>query len=114
MTYNEILDLVRTEFETMKEAPHCEIVKTGLTYDGCNGFCVAIYNYGDVVKITDLGETKEIFDQLTEAQWIDACTTNGFEFNHWRIERTFNSMEDLYEYIKFIDVISDTFFDDED
>ena len=59
-------------------------------------------------------ETKEIFDQLTEAQWIDACTTNGFEFNHWRIERTFNSMEDLYEYIKFIDVISDTFFDNED
>ena len=108
------MSIVREEFETMREADHVEVVKTGLTYDGCNGFCVAIYNYGDVVKITDLGETKEHFDQFTEEQWADVCAQNNFEFNNWRIERVFNSMDDLEEYIKFIDVISDTFFDIED
>ena len=113
MTYNEILDLVRTEFDTIKDAPHCEIVRTGLTYDGCTGFCVAIYNYGDVVKISDIGETKEVFDEVTESQWKDLCSKNGFEFNHWRIERVFNSMEDLYDFIKFLDTISDAFFDKE-
>ena len=110
--YEDVLKLVKEEFETRKDAPHCEIVKTGLTYDGCSGFCVAIYNYGDVVKISDLGETKEVFDEVTEEQWADTCKRNGFEFNHWRIERVFNSMEDLYEFIQFLDAISDLFFED--
>lgn len=113
MTYKEVLDLVHTEYETMKDSSHCEIIITGLTYDGCNGFCVAVYDYGDVVKITDIGETKEIFDEVTEEQWKDVCSRNGFEFNHWRIERVFNSMEDVHEFIDFLDEISDFFFDAE-
>lgn len=114
LSYEEVLSLVREEYDTRRDADHCEIVKTGLTYDGCTGFCVCIYNYGDVVKITDMGETKDFFDQLTDEQWVDICTTNGFEFNHWRIERVFNSIEDLHMYIQFIDVISDMFFDIEE
>lgn len=111
VSYEEALKMVKAEYQTRKDASHCEIIKTGLTYDGCTGFCVALYNYGDVVKITDIGETKEFFSEVTEEQWVDVCARNGFEFNHWRIERVFNSMQDVYDYIEFIDAICDIFDD---
>lgn len=111
MTYEEALAIVKSEYETRREAAHCEIVKTGLTYDGCEGFCVTIYNYADRGPvISDLGETKEIFDEVEKEEWEKLCAENGFEFNHWRIEKPFTCINDLCEYIDFIDRISDKYF----
>ncbi len=117
MTYEEALELVKSEFELRKDADHCHIIKTGLTYDGCQGFCVAVYRKTDgSVILTDIGETKEVFDEVTEDEWKQMCESHGFEFNHWRIEHSLDTMEDVYNYINFIDWISDKFFmlDDED
>ena len=110
MTYEEALALVKTEFKTRRDAAHCEIIRTGLTYDGCNGFCVCLYNYGDRVCLTDMGETKEIFDEVTKEEWIALCEENGCVFNHWRLERKLESIEDVYAYIQFLDMVSDKFF----
>ena len=114
MTYEEILALVTEDFELLREAPHCHIVLTGLTYDGCRGFCVAIYNKGDSVVVTDLGETKEVFDEVEREEWEALCETHGFQFSHWHIERVFHGMQDLYDFIQFIDFISDKYFQIED
>lgn len=109
MTYTEALELVRTEFETKHDAAHNEVVLTGMTYDGCNGVCVCIYNYGDRIMVTDIGETAYFFSEVEEEEWKSLCAEHGFEFNHWRIETPFNSLEDLYSYIEFIDFISDKY-----
>lgn len=111
MTYEEALTIIKSEFETRRDAPHCEIIKTGLTYDGCEGFCVTIYNYPDRGPVlSDLGETKEIFDEVEKEEWEALCAENGFEFNHWRIEKPFTCLEDAYDYINFLDMISDKYF----
>lgn len=110
MNYSEALKLVKTEFETRRDCGHCEIIRTNLTYDGCNGFCVVIYDKGSHVILSDMGETKEIFDEVTEEEWKELCASHGFEFNHWHIEKVLNSLDDVYDYINFIDFISDKFF----
>ena len=111
MTYEEALEIVKSEFNTLRDASHCEIIRTGLTYDGCNGFCVALYNYGNRIMVTDMGETKEFFFEVEEDEWKRLCAENGFEFNHWRIEKEFKTIDDVYDYINFIDEISDKYFE---
>lgn len=64
--------------------------------------------------LTDLGETKEIFDEVTGEKWTGLCNEHGFEFNSWSIEKNFNSNDDVYDYIAFLDYISDKFFPLED
>ena len=110
MDYIKALEIIEKEFETRQESSHNKIIKTGLTYNGCNGFCVSIYDDNGVALITDLGETKEVFDEVSKAEWEELCKEHGFEFRHWRIVREFSSINDLYEYIKFLDFISDKYF----
>ena len=110
MDYIKALEIIEKEFETRQESSHNKIIKTGLTYDGCNGFCVSIYDDNGVALITDLGETKEVFDEVSKAEWEELCKEHGFEFRHWSIVREFSSINDLYEYIKFLDFISDKYF----
>ena len=114
MTYETALQIIEAEFETRRESPYNKIIKTGLTYNGCNGFCVSIYNSPNGVIITDLGETKEIFDEVTQEEWTSLCQEHGFSFVHWSITRPFTQIEDVYEFIKFLDFLSDKFWDDED
>lgn len=115
MDFEKVLELAREEFELIKDSGHCYVVRTGLTYDGCEGFCVALYKKenGEVV-ITDLGETKEVFCDVTEEEWQELCLYHGFEFNRWRIEKPFTSMEDLFSFIGFLDYVSDLFFNVEE
>lgn len=110
MTYQEALTLVKSEFETYKESSHNEIIRTGLTYDGSHGFCVSLYNEGERVILTDLGETKEVFDEIGEEEWTALCQKSGFAFRHWHIEREFFSLDDVYAFIRFLDEISDLYF----
>lgn len=111
MNYQEGLDLVKEEFELRRDCDHNYIIKTGLTYDGCEGFCVCLYNKDGEAVITDMGETAYFFFEIKEEQWIKDCAEHGFEFNHWRIELKLNSIEDVYKYIRFIDFISDREWD---
>ena len=114
MTYENALQIIETEFETRTDSPHNKIIKTGLTYNGCNGFCVSVYNSPRGVLITDLGQTKEIFDEVSEDEWIALCNEHGFAFNHWCITRPFTTIKDVHEFIEFLDFVSDKFWDCED
>ncbi len=114
MTYEEALALVKTEYETFHDAAHCEIIRTGLTYDGLEGFCVCLYNEGDRVILTDMGETKEVFDEVTKEEWTALCTEAGFAFRHWHIEREFHSLDDVELFIAFLDAVSNLFWDVDD
>ena len=110
MTYKEALALVKSEYDTCRDAEHCEIILTGLTYDGCNGFCVCLYNEGDRVILTDMGETKDVFDEVSEEEWTALCSEAGFDFRHWHIEREFHSLDDVELYIAFLDAVSNLYF----
>lgn len=114
MTYEEALALVKSEYDTLRDAGHCEIILTGLTYDGCNGFCVCLYNEGDRVILTDMGETKDVFDEVSEEEWTALCSEAGFVFRHWHIEREFHSLEDVALYIAFLDAVSNLFWNIDD
>ena len=111
MTYQEAVALAATEFELIRDSGHTTLIRTGLTYNGCNGFCVMIYDLGDHAILTDIGETKEIFDEVTEEEWTELCEAHGFAFRHWHIERDIHSMDDIIAFIQFLDFVSDTFFE---
>ena len=110
MTYEQALAMIATEFELLGHAPHYRLIRTGLAYDGCNGFCVAIYNDNGELILTDLGETKEVFDEISKEEWEMLCEAHGFRFRHWHIESPFEKMDDLYAFIQFLDMISDQLF----
>lgn len=110
MEYIKAVELIEKEYETIRESSHNKIIRTGLTYDGCRGFCVSVYNDNGVAIITDLGETKEIFDEVSKEEWEELCKEHGFEFRHWRIVRVYSSNKDVEEFIKFLDFISDKYF----
>ena len=114
MTYQEALALVKTEYETQRDSSHSEVIYTGLTYDGCSGFCVVLYDEGDRVILTDMGETKEVFDEVREEEWTALCEEAGFVFRHWHIEREFHSLDDVELYIAFLDAISNLFWNIDD
>ena len=111
MTYNEAVALVSAEFETRRVADHVMAIRTNMTYDGNTGFSVLIYDNGKEVYLTDIGQTKEIFNEVSEPEWVELCRERGFAFNHWRIEHKLESMDDVYEYIEFLDFISDKFWE---
>ena len=97
MTYSEALSLVGSEFELLKDSDHSCVIRTGLTYDGCNGFCVVIYKKNDgKVVLTDMGETKEIFDEVSEEEWnrIVVGENNAYLLNG---EIHFNQTKSDYE-----------------
>ena len=106
MKYIEALKIIEEEFETIKESSHNKIIITNLTYDGFNSFCVSIYDTGETVILTDLGTTKDVFDEVSEEEWIKLCNDNNFKFNHWSIVREFTSIQDGEDFIKFLDEIS--------
>ena len=112
MTYEKALEIIESEFETLKESSHNKIVRTNMTYNGYNSFCVSIYNCNGIAILTDLGTTKDVFDEVAEEEWRELCQNHGFEFNHWSIRRDFNKIEDLYDYIEFLDFISRKYWDD--
>lgn len=110
MEYLKALEIIEKEFETIYESSHNKIVRTGLTYDGCRGFCVSIYDKEGEALLTDLGITKDVFDEVEKEEWESLCKEHNFEFAHWSITRKFTCIEDLYEYIRFLDFCSDKFY----
>ena len=116
MNYADALALIKTEFETRFDSSHSEVIRTGYTYDGCNGFCLCLYDLGDRAILTDMGETAQFFIEVTDEEWGEFCAAvPGFRFNHWHIEHEINDIQDVYDFIGFLDEISDKFFllDDE-
>lgn len=113
MTYEEALEMIEEEFETIYNAPRCKVLRTGMTYNGANGFCVSVYDSDDGVIITDLGQTKEIFDEVTVEEWTALCEEHGFKFVHWRIVREFKGMQDVYDFIEFLDLVSTKYWDED-
>ncbi|MBQ2794381.1 MAG: hypothetical protein IJF05_06775 [Clostridia bacterium] len=67
MTYESAVKIIEAEFDTIADSIHNKVVMTGLTYDGYKPFCVSVYDDGENVIITNLGETKEVFDEITES-----------------------------------------------
>ncbi len=106
MTYQEALTLIESEFETRKASDHADAVKVPRSYNGSTLFAVYLYQ-GDTLMLTDLGVTKDIFDEVEEEEWSAFCKEKGFRFAHWRIERDFHSLNDLYAFIDFLEEISD-------
>ena len=112
MTYQEALELIKEEYDTNPIEKHATLIYTGLTYNGCTGFCVVLYDLGDKAILTDLGKTKDVFDEVDYETWRELCESHGFIFNHWKIQREFNSIEDVDEFIRFLDSISVRYYDE--
>ncbi len=106
MIYSKGLELVKSEFKTIKESGHNEAIYLEMTYDGFNCFYISVYDRDGEAILTDLGVSTEVFDEIEDEQWERDCVEHGFEYNHWHIERKLNSIDDVYDFIKFLDYIS--------
>lgn len=110
MIYQDALNLIHKEFETrFGSDENNRVIRIYKTFDGVNEFYISIENLGEETLLTDDGITKDIFFEVEEEAWKKLCEKNGFAFNRWHIERKFLSMNDLYEYIRFLDFIADRY-----
>ena len=114
MTYEEALEIVEAEFETRPDSDHSKIIKTHMTYDGCTGFCVVVYNEEGVAILTDMGETAQFFDEVPDEEWESLCREGGCVFARGRIKKRIESIEDVYDYIRFLDEISDRYWHEDE
>jgi hypothetical protein len=112
MTYERAIEIIEKEFSLRDNSLNTKIIKTGMTYDGANSFCVCLYNSDKGVIITDLGKTKDIFDEVTKEEWESLCKEHNFKFEHWKIVRDFVSVKDVYDFIEFLDFISNKYWDE--
>jgi hypothetical protein len=109
MTYKDAIEIVGAEFELRHHTSVTKAIRTGRTLDGCNGFTIILYNKGDKVILTDIGNTKDVFDEVPKEEWEELCKTHGFEFLNWSIVRDFTGLQDVYDYIDFLDVVADKY-----
>ena len=108
-SFEEARERVEKKFELLYDSPHAYIILTNKTFDGYNGYTVALYRYGDRIVLSDIGETSQICDEVTVEEWEALCAEYGFTYSHYRIEREFRSLLDLYDYIEFLDIVADRF-----
>lgn len=111
MNYAEALKIVESEFETRYVAPNCQAIRINLTYDGYNGFYIAVCDSEGEAFLSDEGITKDVFCKAKdETEWRALCEANGFSFNRfWHIERRFTALSDMYEFIDFLTKVSDKY-----
>ena len=112
MTYERAIEIIEKEFSLKDNSLNTKIIKTGMTYDGANSFCVCLYNSDKGVIITDLGKTKDVFDEVPKEEWESLCKERDFNFEHWKIVRNFASIKDVYDFIEFLDFISNKYWDE--
>lgn len=112
MTYQRAIEIIEKEFSLKDNTENTKFIKTGMTYDGFNHFCACLYNADNGVIITDLGKTKDIFDEVSQEEWAKLCKERGFRFEHWSIVRDFESIKDVYDFIGFLDFISNKYWDE--
>lgn len=60
MNYAEALKIVESEFETRYVAPNCQAIRINLTYDGYNGFYIAVCDSEGEAFLSDEGITKDV------------------------------------------------------
>ena len=112
MTYERAIEIVEKEFSFKDNTENTKFIKTGVTYDGFNHFCACLYNSDKGVIITDLGKTKDVFDEVPKEEWAKLCKEHGFKFEHWSIVRDFESIKDVHDFIEFLDFISNKYWDE--
>ncbi|MBO5327979.1 MAG: NUDIX domain-containing protein [Clostridia bacterium] len=108
-SFEEALKTIEKEFETRYDAPNCRMLRTNLTYDGANELCVALYDDGGKIMLTDGGYTKDVFWETDHDEWKELCELGAFTFNNYRIERPFKSMQDVYDFIDFLLTLADVY-----
>lgn len=115
MDFNQALALIQTEYETRRCADHAYYVRTHLTLDGCNAFSIVLYHdesgyyqSGEII-LTDTGNTHYTFFEAPAEDFKALCDKYGFSFVNNCICRPFTGMQDLYDFIDFLIVISDIY-----
>ena len=101
----EILLIVNKEFETdTDEYMKRTTIITDIVYEGYNPLCITI-DYLNEPYLTDLGVIRDIFERVSEEEWINLCSNHGFTFEKGRIQKKLNSIEDIYKFIELLKLI---------
>ena len=80
MNLEEILLIVNKEFETdTDEYMKRTTIITDIVYEGYNPLCITI-DYLNEPYLTDLGVIRDIFERVSEEEWINLCSNHGFTF----------------------------------
>lgn len=111
MIYQDALNLIHKEIETRYVDEDCRALRINLTYDGYSGLYIVVFNKDGEAFLSDEAETKNVFwEHVNATEWGAFCEANGFTFNrHMSIERKFTSINDVYDFIDFLMMISEKY-----
>ena len=110
MKYQEALKIIKEKYEvSIIDEDMTQIIINKLL-NPFNFYFICIFNCGDSTLITDMSETSDIISDVSESYWLEKCHKYNAKFDNWRLIKNFNSIEDLKEFIKLLDEVSDENF----
>ena len=85
----------------------CQIIINKL-FDDENAFFIALKGDDETCFLTDFAKTCELVD-ISESELKSSAYKFGLGFDNYYVKKEFNDLEDLKNFIMFLDFISENF-----
>lgn len=104
MNFNEAIKLINTKYETSPYTSDVIVIETNKLMDEFSTYFIALKQDGDSCFLTDYAKTCEVVD-IEEDKLKQFAKNHSLTFNNFYIKCRFNSMQDLENFISFLDEI---------
>lgn len=115
MEFEKAKQIIKQKYVTEQKRLDVESIVINKFLNFANFYYIVLINYtGDVVKkwtghavLTDYGETSNILGNLlSKAYFEEVCKKHNLDFRNGCIEKEFESIEDVDNFIKVLDELS--------
>ena len=107
MDFNRAFEQIREKYDIRKVTLDCASIDSEIMIDEFNGLAVGLVQKDDKTFLTDYADLVNDFPlDIDEVETI--CKNNNVEFNNYSIDKEYNSLDDLEQYLKCIEEIIKT------
>ena len=107
MNFNEAYKQIKEKYDIRKETLDTANIDTDIMIDEINGLSVGLVQNGDKAVLTDYADLVNDFE-LDTAKVEQICKKYDVGFKNYAIEKTYNSLDDLEQYLNCIEEILET------
>lgn len=106
MNLTEATQLINTKYPTYQRTNDVVEIQTNKLLDYNNYYYIALTTLNGKLILTDIAETANILNDITENCWKKLCSKHNIQFNDWHLECEFQSLKDLDNFISLLDEAS--------
>lgn len=107
MDLKQATEIINQKYKTYQRATDVVEIVVNKLLDLNNFYYIALVQMDGFLVLTDIAESANILDHISEKQWIELCEKYNLKFNDWHIETRFNGLDDLERFISLLDEASE-------